>query len=155
MNIYKNTLVAIFLIFGTVGYAQPEREKQDMKDRIEAMRISFITQKLDLTPEEAQKFWPVYNQYRKELEIILGAEEEGHPRDRQRPDIDSMTDSEVKTMMEEQMERQAKLLELRKNYFQKFQKVLPIKKVAKLHDAERDFQRQLIRKLSDKDRGKR
>ncbi len=155
MNIYKNTLFALFLIIGTVAYAQPDREKQDIKDKIEAMRISFITQKLDLTPEEAQKFWPVYNQYRKELEKIIGSEEEGHPRDRKRPDIDSMTDSEVKTMMERHMEKQAKLLELRENYFLKFQKVLPIKKVAKLHDAERDFQRQLIRKLSDKDREKR
>ena len=150
MNIYKSTLIILFLAFASAVCAQPQRDKQETRDRIEAMRISFITQRLDLSTEEAQKFWPVYNEYRKELEQVLGNKEEGPHHHGPKPDIDKMSDSEVKTMMEEEMEKHAKLLTLRKNYFQKFQKVLPIKKVAKLYDAERDFQRQLIRKLSDK-----
>ncbi len=147
-------MIALLLVAGTTAFAQPNRDKQDISDRIEAMRISFITQRLDLTPEEAQKFWPVYNEYRKELDKHIGPDEDGPPHMR-RPDINNMSDEEIIAMMEKEMERQAKLLELRRNYFKKFQKVLPVKKVAKLFEAERDFQRQLIRKLSDKDRGKR
>ena len=36
-------------------------------ERLEALKIAYITKRLDLSPEEAQKFWPVYNQYAEEL----------------------------------------------------------------------------------------
>ncbi|MGB0178240.1 MAG: hypothetical protein ACPF9D_13825, partial [Owenweeksia sp.] len=48
------------------------QQRDRVNDRIEAMRAQFFTEKLDLTPEEAQKFWPVYNQYREELAKIQG-----------------------------------------------------------------------------------
>jgi hypothetical protein len=36
-------------------------------ERLEALKIAYITKRLDLSPEEAQKFWPIYNQYAEEL----------------------------------------------------------------------------------------
>lgn len=36
-------------------------------NRLEALKIAYITKRLDLSPEEAQKFWPIYNQYSEEL----------------------------------------------------------------------------------------
>lgn len=152
MNTYKNGILAILLLCGSAVFSQ-ESKNDETKDRIEALRISFITQKLSLTPEEAQVFWPIYNQYRAELKEIIGSRADGPHRRRSRPDIDSMTDEEVKKMLDQEWKRQKGLLDLRKKYEVLFAKVLPIKKVAKLFEAERDFQRQLIRELSKKDRG--
>ncbi|MES2777639.1 MAG: hypothetical protein V4722_25905 [Bacteroidota bacterium] len=45
-------------------HAQPEERNEDA---IESLKIAFLTKQLELTPEEAQKFWPVYNQYTTEL----------------------------------------------------------------------------------------
>ena len=38
-------------------------------NRLEALKIAYITNKLNLSPEEAQKFWPIYNQYSLELKV--------------------------------------------------------------------------------------
>jgi hypothetical protein len=38
-------------------------------NRLEALKIAYITNKLNLSPEEAQKFWPIYNQYALELKV--------------------------------------------------------------------------------------
>lgn len=48
------------------------------------------------------------------------------------------------------MARQGLLLDLRKLYYERFRKVLPIKKVAKLYEAEKEFQRRLIRRLANR-----
>src|SRR5436190_20382368 len=59
-----NYLLTFILVSCTTfsTYAQPEKF-QEKKEHIEALKVSYITQKLNLTKEEAQKFWPVYNEY--------------------------------------------------------------------------------------------
>jgi hypothetical protein len=47
-----------------------QAQRGKMRDRIEPMKIAFITQKLNLTAEEAQKFWPVYNKFSDELQKL-------------------------------------------------------------------------------------
>jgi hypothetical protein len=48
------------------GMTKPRMEME----RLESAKIGFLTQKLDLSPREAEKFWPVYNQYQKELKAL-------------------------------------------------------------------------------------
>jgi hypothetical protein len=50
-------------------YAQPD----EIANKVEAIQIAFLTKELKLTPDEAQKFWPVYNNYRSELKKISAA----------------------------------------------------------------------------------
>jgi len=57
----KRFLLLIILAFSfLIGLAQNG-------SRLEALKIAYITKRLDLSPEEAQKFWPIYNQYAEEL----------------------------------------------------------------------------------------
>jgi hypothetical protein len=72
----------MFLTMSTDLIAQDRREHYQ---RIEAIKVAFITKKLDLTTEEAQKFWPVYNNYQKELMELMRKRRE----DRKKTDIDS------------------------------------------------------------------
>lgn len=51
-----------FLNIGYFGYGQNDR-----RDRLESIQIAFITKELSLSPDEAQRFWPVYNEYKDEL----------------------------------------------------------------------------------------
>ena len=44
--------------------AQPQ-ERKEMKEKIKTMKIAFITEKLDLSTSEAEKFWPIYNAFDK------------------------------------------------------------------------------------------
>ena len=142
-----------FLGMFQMALAQPgEGKEPEMRDRMEAYRAQFITEQLDLSPEEAQQFWPIYNQYRKELDEIHHTRMKKHRRSGgdAKERMESMTDSEIQKSVEEEFEMQQKLLDIRKAYFQKFKKVLPMKKVGLLYMAEGDFQRRLIRKLGDR-----
>ena len=81
---FKTILLASVIMTSTITFAQkdatpppppPAKENKgdrqnDKRENIEAMKIGFITKKLDLTPEEAQKFWPVYNQYNDKMKDL-------------------------------------------------------------------------------------
>ena len=62
----KKLLVALLIGFAPLLsiHAQPEGNNENA---LESLKIAFLTKQLNLTPEEAQKFWPVYNQYTQEL----------------------------------------------------------------------------------------
>ena len=63
----KNIIVLLLgILFLTSAVAQEEEEVvKDPKaqEKIKAARIAFITERLGLTPEEAEKFWPVYREF--------------------------------------------------------------------------------------------
>ena len=69
----KKTILILFVAIATKAFSQqppapptpPTPPEPPKKEKMEAMRVGFITQKLDLTSEEAQKFWPVYNEFQK------------------------------------------------------------------------------------------
>ncbi|AEV32343.1 hypothetical protein [Owenweeksia hongkongensis] len=150
MNIIRITL-ALLLFSGSL-MAQREKPSEEMREKIESMRIAYITEKINLTPEEAQVFWPVYNQYREEFEkIIHRVEPNGKPPHHlSDEELNKMSDKEVREMLTNEMEKQKLLVEHREKYFKKFTEILPIKKVALLYDAEREFQRKLMRQISDR-----
>ncbi|MBL7888073.1 MAG: hypothetical protein JNL24_00890 [Bacteroidia bacterium] len=112
------------------------------------MKIAFITQKLDLTPEEAQQFWPVYNQYHDKLQELRKkrkAEFKEH-----KDNFDNWSDKEIEQLVDSEIAFKQKEIDLQKEYHAKYKAVLPIKKVAKLYHAEEQFKRVLLEKLKDK-----
>lgn len=151
MNISKLLTITGVLLCTNLLSAQADEER-GIRERVEAYRAQFLTEELDLSPKEAQVFWPVYNEYREELEKIQGDRMEhfGRHRGRGGDRIQSMSDEEVRQMVEAEMEKQQKLLDLRREYYKRFNEVLPIKKVARLYRAEVDFQRKLIQRMRDR-----
>ena len=119
-----------------------QNHRMDKKrEKIEVQKIAFITKQLDLTPEEAQKFWPVYNQFsdaRKQLH-------EQHKENRK--DIDNLSDSEIEKLIDNHIILDQKELDLKKKYHAEFKKVLSNKKIAKLYHAEMMFKAELLKRL--------
>lgn len=109
---------------------------------MEAKRIAFITQELSLTPEEAQVFWPVYNEYNQKRNqmMILHREER-----KDVTDIDKLSESELMELADEDIRNMEDMVALRREYHEKFKQILPVKKVILLYNAERDFNRKLYR----------
>lgn len=156
MKTNKRLLAAVLFmlcIFTGVALAQEGVEIPDKKENIESMKIAFITKKLELTPQEAQQFWPVYNQYNdKTKEVRKKRRQENREA---RLNFDELTDKEVEQVINNDMACRQKELDLQKEYHEKFKAVLPIKKVAKLYAAEEQFKIVLINRLKDRDRGQR
>ena len=63
----KTQILLFFLLSVLAVNAQP---KDKIRERIKAQRVAFITDRLSLTPDEAQKFWPIYNQFTDEFEGV-------------------------------------------------------------------------------------
>jgi len=113
---------------------RPQRDPEERRENIEAMKIAFITKELNLNSDEAKKFWPVYNEYTEELKKIRETR-----KDRMKDTKDafnSMSDKEVEKVIDTEMASRQQELDLLKQYHVKFKEVLPIKKVALLYRAE-------------------
>ena len=110
---------------------------QPRRNNIEAVKAAFITQKLELTPEESQRFWPVYNNYQQELKKLILI------KNSQRRALKENAEAEPV----DELEFDSEILELRKRYRGEFAKVLPRQKAALVYPTEREFRQQLIEQL--------
>ncbi len=145
----KWILGCVMICFALVGmYAQPGPSPERGGERVKALRTAFITNQLQLTPEEAQGFWPVFNQFEAEQKKL---------REKYKPtkDLLSMTDVEAEQLLNSQLEMEEEMLQLKKDYHQRFKKVLPVRKVAMLSRVEREFRDYLVVKLKEMRAGQR
>jgi len=112
-------------------------------EKIKAEKISFFTEKLNLTPSEAQVFWPVYNEFEKKR---FDLQRDIHDFERIPDDkFDSLSDAEIEKMMNNYInsfEQEALLL---KDYNKRFLKILPKVKVLKMYRTENQFRGHLLR----------
>ncbi len=127
------------LVLAAPLLAQPGKEARE--EKIEAFKIAFFTEQLQLTPEESQKFWPLFNQFENEREALR----ESHDLDAKK--LELLSDKEVENFMNQHFEMEEKLLKLRRDYARRFQEVLPIRKVAMLQRLERKFAQTLLEEL--------
>jgi hypothetical protein len=122
------------------AFAQNMGEK--VQDKIKIQRIAFMTQRLSLTETEAQQFWPIYNEYTLKLQQIRKQPKLEKP-------ADELENADVEKMIIGQFDRQARELDLKKEYFQKLKTVISVKKIAKLYRAEKDFREELAQQLQE------
>ena len=108
---------------------QPPISQQKQQD-IEALKVAFISRELELTPAEAEKFWPVYNQYSKELKEIKLTSSEN-------PDV---------------LATDEKVLNLRKSYKDQFTKLLGAQRMNRMFGAEGRFRQILIKAIKRQQR---
>ena len=100
--------------------------------KIEAQKVAYITNRLDLTTEESAEFWPIYNQLQKDRKAI-------NRKYKRKQRIENMSDAELEKQMMDNFKKDQELLDLKKTYFENFKKVLSIRKIATLQVAEREF----------------
>jgi len=139
----KFLLIAVLLgAFGPLAFAQNDPDQMSRNPRIAQYRIAIFTEVLQLTPEEAQAFWPVYNRYLAQKEDIRKAGRAAKP-------IDNMSDAEIEDQLKRHFETQARMLDLDKQLVEDLRKVLPVRKIAKLNNAEKEFRASLLKKLQE------
>ena len=144
IKIFAVALVA-FVLFSIESGAQP-KEQNNWQEKMMSEKIAFITTELNLSPEEAQVFWPVYNQIAKEQEEKQLAVKAAMAA-LNKALAEGAEDKEIDRLLDEYLA--AKLANNTKNKAQadRFRKVLSSEKVAKLYIAEEKFRRMHIRNL--------
>ncbi|MDD5509034.1 MAG: hypothetical protein PHD25_12050 [Bacteroidales bacterium] len=147
LNAIAGLLLISFFFTYQQTFAQPGEKSDKPREVIQAHKIAFITDRLDLTPDEAQRFWPVYNEYQDKREMVQ--KEMFKDFDIRDMDIDALTDEQATEIADNQIIKAQKLLDVQKEYHIHFKEVLSGKKVLKLYQAEKEFQHELLRKIRD------
>lgn len=145
----------IALVAATALFAQskPGREmRKGWNDQLQSEKIAFFTTEIQLTPQEAASFWPVYNQYWADrqrahlsvqqnlLKISAAVNSEKHNPDH----IRKMTRDFIESLSAESG------IQIR--YFDKFSSILPPEKVAKIYITEDKFRMEMISRLRQGER---
>ena len=122
-------------------HAQPGMMSPEARERIESQRIAFITQKVHLTPDQATKFWPVYNEYRDALKDMR--------EDFERPDLENISDEEATKVIDHHLQREQKRLDLKRNLTTRLKGVISARQTLQLFAAEMQFNRELLKKAQE------
>ena len=69
---------------GTTAIAQ-DKSAQERRERVESAKIAFLTDKMSLTTEQAQKFWPLYNEYEAKRRALLKSYRSGYRQNVEEP----------------------------------------------------------------------
>lgn len=145
----KVFIILLMLLFSANSFAQirGERQQDNMRQKIEAQKVAFITNKLDLTPEEAQSFWPLYNEFeikRKSIQKELVIAPPPPPEE-----IWQMSDKEAEEMIQGYFLQAQTMLDLKIEFYKKIKNVISVKKIIILFEAEKEFKRILIEKIQE------
>ena len=142
----------LFLFVSSSSFAQERKGegREKMRNRIEAQKISYITQKLDLSPKEAQAFWPIYNELEKKKhdnrsKTRVLFKKLYHKKD-------SIPEAELTKISDQLIDFRLEDAQLDKEYHLKFKKILPAKKILDLYHTEKQFQGMLLRQIKEKGR---
>ena len=142
----KKFTLLFAIIMGTALMAQP-KDFKERKAKLDAMRVAFITEELELTPEEAQVFWPVFNERNKKVEDLRREMMETMFELRnQGKSLDDLSDTELEKMMKMRFENEKEIAKINEAYHERLVAAVGLRKTAKLYMSEMHFQRKLIEK---------
>ncbi|MDA3928604.1 MAG: hypothetical protein PF541_06555 [Prolixibacteraceae bacterium] len=145
--IFTSLLLCAILI---QGYSQNRNHEDFDYDKFKAEKIAYYTEAIELTPTEAEKFWPVYNEFeKKKWELISGH----HELERKiQNDLGDLTDQEYIDLSVELATFAITDGNLNVEYNDKFLKILSPKKVVQLYITDVTFRKKLLREYRHRER---
>lgn len=140
----KAIFTIIALIFGLAVHGQNEEALK----KIESAKIALITERLNLTPEQAEKFWPIYNEFQQRQREITREFRNA----RQNFDPKNASEEENKRILEIGMRLKQNKLDLEQEYTRRLLRVINNRQMVSLRKAEDDFKEMLLRKIRERNR---
>ncbi len=135
-------ILTLFLCFNTHG----QRDGK-MQERIKAQKVAFITERLDLSPEEAQNFWPIYNAFENKTNSIRHNDLKEIRETMRRGNL---SESEAKQILVQFMAVEDKLHEAKRKLIKDLIKVIPPQKIIQLKASEDAFNKKLMKMLQQR-----
>ena len=143
----KNLLTFFLLISVISAYSQ---RNSPGREEIESYKIAFLTERLELTPDVAKKFWPIYNEFGQKKDDLR------IERSKLRLDLSKseLSNEDAERILKSEFELKQKELDLEREYYKKFSNVLDPKGVVNLLKSEMDFNREMLRRLRRQGQGR-
>ncbi len=140
---YKHFFLLLFLAFFICSsYSQTDAKRE----KIDALRASFINKKVNFTTKETEAFWPLYNEMNDKLDAVRRTFRQKYNSN---TNYNFETDKEAEDYLNAELNLKQKEFEINKDYYDKFKKILPVKKVADVRRAEEDFKKEIINSIKN------
>lgn len=143
-------LLAVFFLSACAFAQQKQDRNQTWKkemDRIHSEKIAFFTKELDLTPEEASVFWPVYQQYWKDSQKAHWQTRKAYKAIKHQLSGQKTEDAQYQNLVEAYLQALTAEQNILNGYYPKFKAVLTDEKVAGLIVAEENFRMMILRDI--------
>lgn len=146
----KYLILFAFTLLTINLFGQPDKNKrEEMREKIHAEKIAFIATEINLTADEAQRFWPIYNAYEEEIHNLRMERRKYH---RELKSLDGNSGDQGYNIFEAIFSTEKKESDVRQKYLKLFADELGKTKAAKVFIAEENFKRELMKKFKN-DRG--
>ena len=140
----------LFVLTSVTFYGQGGRHFKEKKEQIKAMKIAFITNELWLTPDEATKFWPIFNAFDDKQNDIRIQKMKSHLNKIEDENIAKLSEKEAGILLAQIESAEDALFELRKKFVASLRGIISNVKILKLKRAEENFNKKLLQQYRDK-----
>ncbi len=139
----KKIVILLTALVITIFGADLKAQNQATKEKIQAARIALITERLGLTPEQAEKFWPLYNEFdqkRRELR-------QEYTREKAKLDMNTATEEQKKALLDFGLQLKERNLNLERNYSDRMLSIITADQIISLRKAEDDFRKMVLEQV--------
>ncbi|MDI9258118.1 MULTISPECIES: sensor of ECF-type sigma factor [Flavobacterium] len=150
----KKIVTVVMLLLSFISLAQGGRLLREKKEQIKAMKVAYITNELALTPDEAAKFWPLYNAFEEKQHEIRKQKLKGYLDRVDDESFDNVSDKEAATLLAQMESTEDELYQAKKKFIASLKGVISPLKILKLKKAEEGFNRKLLQQYRDRKFGR-
>ncbi len=153
----RNTwiLMLIALLTTSVVYAQPGPPPgpppggEKRKEKVEALKRSYYSEKLELTPAEAEKFWPIYNEFKKKEDSLRKAGK----GDKKKGEEPKFNEKEALAEIDRVAQQKKTHIDMETQFLKDAMPVLGPDRTMKLGKLDHEFQRELLQHMKERKEG--
>lgn len=135
------TFITILILASVTAKAQDPTAME----KIEAAKIALITERLELTPDQAEKFWPIYREYADQRRQLTSEFQDL----KRNFDPNNATEEENKKILAQGQQLRQRQLTLEQTYTDRMQQVVTTRQLMNLRKAEDDFRQMLIQRIRE------
>lgn len=134
----KHILMTSLLILGL--FVQGFSQRGEIKGKVAELRKEFFETELQLTPAEADNFWPLFDKMKEEQKVL----DQEYKVDTK---LELLSDADVEAYIMKRFELEEKQIDLKRKYFTLYKEAIPIRKIALLPKVEMRFKKELLRRI--------
>ncbi len=139
----KKLIYTFLIIFISINSVVAQHHGK--REKLKAYKTAYLTDQLNLSPAEAEKFWPVYNAYEKEyFQLKVNKMKEMRNLIKEQGGFEDLTEKEANQLLSKLSANEQAILDVKKDLYKNLKNIIPAKKILMLNKAEHDFNRKLL-----------
>ena len=138
----KKILTLTLILIGTFQLSAQDHESH--RERIKSLKTAHITEGLNLTPQEAQKFWPIYNDFEEKRRNLYRQEHAGIGN------LECITEENADSMLNQYVELEKEDYLLKKKFYSDLRSIFSAKRIIQLKKVEDEFNRKIIKEYRER-----